>query len=47
MTHGPPKYILDGTRDGCNGGCEHLLQAINRMKSKLHCFAHIHAGYGV
>lgn len=47
MTHGPPRYILDRTSDGSNGGCEHLLWAINRVKPKLHCFGHIHAGYGV
>lgn len=46
MTHGPPKYILDSTADGQSAGCEHLRRAIERVKPKLHCFGHIHGGYG-
>jgi hypothetical protein len=46
MTHGPPRYILDSTSDGGNAGCEHLRRAIERVKSKLHCFGHAHKGYG-
>lgn len=41
MTHGPPKYILDETAGG-SAGCEHLRNAIVRVKPKLHCFGHIH-----
>jgi hypothetical protein len=47
MTHGPPKYILDGTRDGRSAGCEHLRRAIARTKPRLHCFGHVHRGYGI
>jgi hypothetical protein len=47
LTHGPPKYILDRTAEGLSGGCEHLRHAITRVKPKLHCFGHIHSGYGV
>jgi hypothetical protein len=46
MTHGPPKYILDSTSDGRSAGCEHLRRAIERVKPKLHCFGHVHKGYG-
>jgi hypothetical protein len=46
MTHGPAKYILDDTSDGGNAGCEHLRRAIARVKPKLHCFGHVHRGYG-
>ncbi|KAF2819898.1 hypothetical protein CC86DRAFT_361303 [Ophiobolus disseminans] len=46
MTHGPPKYILDSTSNGHSAGCEHLRRAIERVKPKLHCFGHVHAGYG-
>ncbi|KAH7406069.1 Metallo-dependent phosphatase-like protein [Phaeosphaeria sp. MPI-PUGE-AT-0046c] len=46
MTHGPMKYILDTTADGQSAGCEHLRRAIERVKPKLHCFGHIHTGYG-
>jgi predicted MPP superfamily phosphohydrolase len=46
MTHGPPKYILDSTSDGRSAGCDHLRRAIERVKPKLHCFGHVHRGYG-
>ncbi|KAK7515823.1 Metallo-dependent phosphatase-like protein [Phyllosticta citriasiana] len=46
MTHGPPKYILDQNDDGQSSGCEHLRNAIIRAEPRLHCFGHIHAGYG-
>ncbi|CAO2657619.1 Nn.00g037450.m01.CDS01 [Neocucurbitaria sp. VM-36] len=46
MTHGPPKYILDLTPDGRSAGCEHLRRALERVKPRLHCFGHIHEGYG-
>jgi predicted phosphodiesterase len=46
MTHGPAKYILDTTSGGQSAGCEHLRRAIERVRPKLHCFGHIHMGYG-
>ena len=46
MTHGPPKYVLDRTRDGDSGGCEHLRRAVQRAKPYLHCFGHIHHARG-
>ena len=46
MTHGPPKGILDWCAEG-NVGCNHLLQAIRRVKPKIHCFGHIHESNGV
>ncbi|KAH0370145.1 Metallo-dependent phosphatase, partial [Aureobasidium melanogenum] len=45
MTHGPPKNILDSCPQG-NVGCEHTLNALRRTKPLLHCFGHIHEGYG-
>lgn len=27
-------------------GCQHLLRAVSRCKPKLHCFGHIHEGWG-
>ncbi|TGO24537.1 hypothetical protein BPAE_0100g00050 [Botrytis paeoniae] len=41
MTHGPPK----GFRDE-NLGCENTLHAVQRVKPLIHCFSHIHEGYG-
>ncbi|KAK5946932.1 hypothetical protein PMZ80_001077 [Knufia obscura] len=46
LTHGPPKYVLDGCADGSSGGCEHLARAICRTKPRLHCFGHIHRAWG-
>jgi len=49
MTHGPPKTIRDiCLHDGkeVNVGCPALLEATVRVKPKLHCFGHIHEGYG-
>ncbi|KAF2738470.1 hypothetical protein EJ04DRAFT_560766 [Polyplosphaeria fusca] len=46
MTHGPPKYILDTTPDDRSAGCEHLRIAIERTHPRLHCFGHVHCGYG-
>jgi len=49
MTHGPPKYILDSTEEGprgVNAGCEHLLRAVCRARPRLHCFGHVHTGWG-
>ena len=46
LTHGPPNGILDSTLDGTAVGCEHLRLALQRAKPKLHCFGHIHEGWG-
>ncbi|KAF4617100.1 hypothetical protein G7Y89_g15049 [Cudoniella acicularis] len=45
MTHGPPKGIFDGTKSGL-AGCDNLMRAISRAKPLMHCFGHIHEGYG-
>lgn len=46
MTHDPPKGILDHCPGG-SAGCEHLLRAVRRAKPLMHCFGHIHEGYGI
>jgi hypothetical protein len=46
MTHGPPMGILDTTNRGEHVGCQHLLRAARRCKPVLHCFGHIHEGWG-
>jgi hypothetical protein len=46
MTHGPPMGLLDATHTGEHVGCEHLLRAVRRCKPRLHCFGHIHEGWG-
>jgi hypothetical protein len=47
MTHGPSAGCLDlipGKQE--NAGCESLLRAVQSARPKLHCFGHIHEGYG-
>lgn len=46
MTHGPPRGILDLCSQG-HVGCPNLLQAIRRVKPRMHCFGHVHEGAGV
>ena len=45
MTHGPPKDIMDECAQG-HKGCEKLLRAVRRARPRMHCFGHIHEGYG-
>ena len=46
MTHGPSKGIRDLCPQG-NVGCENLRRALHRVRPKMHCFGHIHEGYGI
>ena len=46
LTHGPPRGVLDETATGEKVGCDHLLRAVTRCKPRLHCFGHIHEGWG-
>jgi len=47
LTHGPPLNILDQTYFGEeNVGCPHLRRAVERCRPRLHCFGHIHEGWG-
>lgn len=46
LTHGPPWGILDKTANGKQVGCEDLLRKVVEIKPKIHCFGHIHEGYG-
>ncbi|KAL1968259.1 hypothetical protein VTN77DRAFT_2094 [Rasamsonia byssochlamydoides] len=46
VTHGPPKGILDYTESGQRAGCSNLFAAVARARPRLHCFGHIHEGWG-
>lgn len=46
LTHGPPLGILDAVAPGQKVGCDHLLRAVQRAQPLLHCFGHIHEGWG-
>lgn len=46
ITHGPPQGILDIAGDE-RCGCELLEKRVRQLENlKLHCFGHIHSGYG-
>ncbi|MCJ1464134.1 hypothetical protein MMC07_002747 [Pseudocyphellaria aurata] len=46
LTHGPPYNVLDTTWQDEQVGCEHLARAVQRCRPRLHCFGHIHEGWG-
>ncbi|KAJ5130944.1 uncharacterized protein N7515_006983 [Penicillium bovifimosum] len=46
MTHGPPKGILDYTHSGERAGSADLFRALARARPRMHCFGHIHEGWG-
>jgi hypothetical protein len=46
ITHGPPQGHLDETFGEVLAGCPHLLNALNRVRPRLHCFGHIHEAWG-
>lgn len=46
ITHGPPRGILDYTDSRQRAGCPHLFGAVARARPRLHCFGHIHEGWG-
>ncbi|KAI4726187.1 Metallo-dependent phosphatase [Aureobasidium sp. EXF-10728] len=46
ITHGPPKGILDYTNNKQRAGCSHLFGALAKTRPLLHCFGHIHEGWG-
>ena len=46
ITHGPALNYLDRVNSGENVGCRDLLEAIWRIKPKVHLSGHIHESYG-
>ncbi|KAF2221035.1 Metallo-dependent phosphatase-like protein, partial [Elsinoe ampelina] len=47
MTHGPPYGRLDLTSRGQKVGCPHILASVSQIRPRVHCFGHIHEGWGV
>ena len=48
LTHAPPYGILDLSPGAANhAGCPQLLDAVQRLKPKLHIFGHAHGAHGV
>jgi predicted phosphohydrolase len=46
ITHGPPCGVLDPVEAGELVSCADLLEAVERVRPRLHVFGHIHEGYG-
>ncbi|KAL4778127.1 Metallo-dependent phosphatase-like protein [Aspergillus varians] len=46
ISHGPPRGIMDTTNSGGRAGCPKLFEAIARSRPRMHCFGHIHEGWG-
>lgn len=46
ITHGPPKGIMDYTYGRERAGCPDLFAAVARARPRVHCFGHIHEGWG-
>ncbi|KAJ4153562.1 hypothetical protein LMH87_010045 [Akanthomyces muscarius] len=46
VTHGPPRGILDRTNNRERAGCPDLFAAVAKAKPQIHCFGHIHEGWG-
>lgn len=47
ITHGPPSSILDYVGPSHGAGCTDLKIRIKQLKDlKLHCFGHLHQGFG-
>ncbi|RAL11936.1 uncharacterized protein BO97DRAFT_319778, partial [Aspergillus homomorphus CBS 101889] len=46
ITHGPPRGIFDYTLARERAGCAALFQAIAQTRPRMHCFGHIHEGWG-
>jgi Icc-related predicted phosphoesterase len=48
VTHGPPYGILDASPGALHhAGCPQLLEAVARLKPKLHVFGHVHGAHGM
>lgn len=46
ITHGPPRGILDRTASKDRIGSSSLFTAVAKTRPRLHCFGHVHAGWG-
>lgn len=46
ITHGPPNGILDTAKTGTSAGCGYLAERTIQARPRVHCFGHIHEGWG-
>lgn len=48
ITHSPPYLVLDNVpRSGGQGSPSLYKEVVERIRPKVHCFGHIHEGYGI
>ncbi|KAK1999410.1 calcineurin-like phosphoesterase [Colletotrichum falcatum] len=45
ITHGPPRGVMD-ISGGKRIGCPQLFRAVAHSQPKIHCFGHVHQGWG-
>lgn len=46
ITHGPPHGVMDQSASAQRIGCPVLFGAVARRQPKMHCFGHVHQGWG-
>lgn len=46
ITYGPPRGVLDRTNGRERGGSSELFAAVATSRPRIHCFGHIHEGWG-
>lgn len=46
VTHGPPHGIMDMTPEKQRIGCPQLFSAVAKPQPRIHCFGHVHSGWG-
>lgn len=46
ITHGLPEGIMDYTDSSQRAGCPTLFEVVARARPRIHCFGHIHEGWG-
>lgn len=46
ITHGPSRGIMDTAYDSKQIGCPTLFRAVAKAQPRIHCFGHVHDGWG-
>ncbi|PON24679.1 hypothetical protein TGAM01_v206609 [Trichoderma gamsii] len=46
ITHGPPYGMMDMSAERKRIGCPQLFAAVAKAQPKIHCFGHVHEGWG-
>lgn len=46
ITHGPPHGIMDMSTEKKRIGCPQLFAAVAKAQPRIHCFGHVHEGWG-